>query len=278
MTKVAEPNAAVKPDGTDPASTTPAAKHGHTHEETPLEALASMCSILVIGLFVITFIFQNFEIPSSSMEKTLLIGDHVFVDRVTLAPPTKWAPFVHYRNIRRGDIIVFFKPGEPDLFLVKRVMGIPGDHIHLRNGIVYRNGVRLDEPYAGKPIDDGNPDHAYFPYRDDFPGVPTSAASDVTATWSVELPTHVQGDDLVVPPGDYFAMGDNRTVSLDSRYWGFVPRANIVGRPMFVYWSFETPADQVDKTSIGDRLAFMGHILTHFFTETRWSRTFHLIR
>ncbi len=106
-------------------------ENAHTKaEETPLEACASICAVLVVGLFILTFIFQNFEIPSSSMEKTLLIGDHVLVGREKLAPPTKWAPFIYYRNVRRGDIIVFFKPGEPKLYLVKRVIGIPGDHIH----------------------------------------------------------------------------------------------------------------------------------------------------
>ncbi len=246
--------------------------------ETPLESLASICTVLAIGLFVMTFVFQNFEIPSASMEKTLLIGDHVLVDRVTLAPPAKWAPFIDYRDIRRGDIIVFFKPGEPDLFLVKRAIAIPGDHIHLRNGIVYLNGVAQDEPYAGKPIADGDPQHAYTPYRDDFPSIPPPPDYGVTATWANDLPNHIQGDDLVVPPGKVFAMGDNRTESLDGRFWGFVPRENIVGRPMFVYWSFQTPADQIDKQSIGDRLSFMGHILVHIFDQTRWNRTFHIIR
>ena len=248
-------------------------------EETPLEALASMCSVLVIGLFVITFIFQNFEIPSGSMLQTLQIGDHVFVDRITLAPRTSWAPFVHYRDVQRKDIIVFLKPGNPDLFLVKRVVGVPGDRIHLRAGVVYLNGVPQIEPQITMPQDDGIEHHAYQAYRDDFPGISTDQAdSDVTASWAVDLPSHLVGGDLVVPPGKYFAMGDNRLDSLDGRYWGFVPRANIVGRPMFVYWSFETPADQVDKTSVGDRLAFMGHVITHFFTETRWSRTLHIIR
>src|ERR1700723_3421933 len=110
--------------------------------ETPLESLASICTVLAIGLFVMTFIFQNFEIPSASMEKTLLIGDHVLVDRITLAPPAKWAPFVYYRDVRRGDVIVFLKPGYPDLFLVKRVIGIPGDRVHLHEGYVYLNGKR----------------------------------------------------------------------------------------------------------------------------------------
>jgi signal peptidase I len=246
--------------------------------ETPLESLASICTVLAIGLFVMTFIFQNFEIPSASMVKTLLIGDHVLVDRIALAPPAKWAPFVFYREIKRGDIIVFLKPGYPDLFLVKRAIGIPGDHIHLRNGIVYLNGVAQDEPQAGKPVVDDNPQHAYNAYRDDFPRIPPSAMDDVTATWQYDLPKYIQGDDLVVPPGKIFALGDNRTESLDGRYWGFVPRENNVGRPMFVYWSVETPADQIDKQSVGERIGFMGHILVHIFDETRWRRTLHIIR
>ena len=247
-------------------------------KETALESLASICSVLAVGLFVMTFIFQNFEIPSASMEKTLLIGDHVLVDRISLAPETSWAPFVHYRNVQRGDIIVFLKPGEPDLFLVKRAIGIPGDRIHLEHGVVYLNGVAQNEPQAGMPADDGNPYHAYNPYRDDFPAVTPGPGDEVTASWAVDLPNHIQNGDLVVPPGKVFAMGDNRTESLDGRFWGFVPRENIVGRPMFVYWSFETPADQIDKTSIGDRLAFMAHIFTHIVSQTRWSRTFHITR
>lgn len=250
----------------------------HHTEETPFEFFASICSVLVVGLFVITFIFQNFEIPSSSMEKTLLIGDHVLVDRITFAPPTRWAPFIHYRNIRRGDIIVFYKPGEPKLFLVKRVVAIPGDHLHLEHGIVYLNGQVQNMPFATLPTDDGDPNDAYYPYRDDFPAVAPPEGADVTATWQVDLPNHIQNGDLVIPPDDYFAMGDNRLISLDSRYWGFVPRANIIGRPLFVYWSFVTPEDQEDKTSIGDRVQFMGHILLHFFGQTRWSRTLHRVQ
>ncbi len=246
--------------------------------ETPLESLASICTVLAIGLFVMTFIFQNFEIPSASMVKTLLIGDHVLVDRISLAPPAKWAPFTFYRDVRRGDIIVFFKPGEPDLFLVKRTIGIPGDRIHLRNGVVYLNGVAQNEPYAGMPASDDNPQHAFNAYRDDFPAVPPGPYDQVTASWAYELPNHIVDGDLVVPPGKVFAMGDNRTESLDGRFWGFVPRENIVGRPMFVYWSFETPADQINKQSIGERIGFMAHILIHIFDETRWKRTFHLVR
>jgi signal peptidase I len=126
--------------------------------ETPLEALSSICVILAAGLFVMAFVFQNFEIPSPSMTKTLLVGDHVVVDRITIAPPTRWMPLVHYRPIRRGDIIVFMKPNPetPDLILVKRTIGIPGDRIHLRGGIVYVNGVALPIGYARRrPATDG---------------------------------------------------------------------------------------------------------------------------
>jgi len=187
---------------------------------------------------------------------------------------------VHYRAVRRGDIVVFMKPNpeSPDLILVKRTIGLPGDHIHLRNGVVYLNSVAQNEPYAIQPTADGMGMQGYQPYRDDFPSVTPGADEQVTEFWREELPQHIQGDDLVVPPGYVFAMGDNRTESLDGRYWGFIPQQNILGRPLFVYWSFETPADQEDKTSIGDRIGFMFHIVTHIFTETRWTRTLHVVR
>jgi signal peptidase I len=139
--------------------------------ESLLESIASMSIVLVIGLFVMTFIFQNFVIPSASMVKTLLIGDHVLVDRTTLAPQTKWMPLVHYRSAKRGDIIVFLKPHPetPDLILVKRLIGIAGDRIHLRNGVLYLNGVAQNEAYAAMPAYDGDPNHVYQSYRDDSP-------------------------------------------------------------------------------------------------------------
>jgi signal peptidase I len=271
---------------TTPAAATDAKLSTPAEEpvETPLEAIASIASVIVVAMFVFAFIFQNFEIPSASMENTLLIGDPVVVDRITLSPPTKWAPFVHYRPVRRGDVIVFMKPNPetPDLILVKRCIGLPGDHIHLRGGIVYLNGVAQKEPYAGMPRNDGDPEDAYTPYRDDFPsdlaGIQQAAIANNAALWAEELPSHIQGDDLVVPPGSVFAMGDNRTESLDGRYWGFVPVNNILGRPLFVYWSFKTPADQEDKTSLVQRASFVFHVMLHIFDGTRWSRTFHVVR
>src|SRR5215470_12303950 len=117
--------------------------------ETTVEFLASLAGVLVTGLFIITFVVQAFEIPSSSMENTLLIGDHVFVNRVQFSPPTPWASlFVPYREVHRGDIVVFLSPAEPDLYVVKRIIGVPGDRLHLRDGVVYRNGQKLDEPYV----------------------------------------------------------------------------------------------------------------------------------
>ena len=269
---------------------TTAAQHTSSKDEvseTPLEALASICTVIAMLLFVQGFIFQNFEIPSASMQNTLLVGDHVVVDRTTLAPPTKWAPFVHYRPVQRGDVIVFLKPNPetPDLILVKRCIGIPGDHIHLRHGVVYLNGVAQNEPYAIQPSDNPTADDSredvggpYNPYRDDFPAIAPSIDEQLTEVWRQELPTAIQGDDLVVPPGKVFAMGDNRTHSLDGRYWGFVPQENIMGRPLFVYWSFKTPSDQENKTSMGERIGFVFHIILHIFDGTRWNRTLHVIR
>ncbi len=264
------PNAA-KANTTSPSRQTP------REEESFLQMLASFASVFVVGLFVITFVLQAFEIPSSSMVKTLLIGDHVFVDRITLAPPAHWFPLMHYRNVQRGDVVVFLKPGEPDLFLVKRVIGVAGDHIHLKDGVVYLNGQPQTEPYKMKS-EDAAPDEQFDTYRDEFPAVPNDPGQRQTAEWQNALPGYVQNGDLVVPADSYFCMGDNRPVSLDSRYWGFVPKANLIGRPLFVYWSFDTPEDEVNKHSLGERLGFLVHIVLHFFDQTRWSRTLHLVR
>jgi len=242
--------------------------------ETTVEFLASLAAVLVTGLFIITFVVQAFEIPSSSMEKTLLIGDHVFVNRIQFAPKSSWVgPILPYRQIKRGDIFVFLSPVEAGLYVVKRVMGIPGDHIHLRDGVVYRNGEKLDEPYVIH-----NPNDSYNPYRDNFPAVPPSEFNGVNPDWALTMPQHIQGEDIVVPENSYFGMGDNRDVSLDSRYWGFVPKENVIGRPMFIYWSFETPPNQWEQREIGQRLGFLAHVVIHFFDETRWSRTLRVVR
>jgi signal peptidase I len=253
-------------------------------EETPFEFIASICSVLVVGLFFLTFLGQNYVIPSGSMENTLLVGDHVLVDRITLSPPSRWAPFVHYREPKRGDIVVFIKPvpddvnGQPQyLALVKRLVGLPGDHIHLRGGMVYVNGV--PQPMAKTALDTpADPGDQVF--LDEFPAVaPVPEPGNlIPDTWAEEFPTHIVNGDLVVPPGKYFMMGDHRHDSADSRFWGFVPRANIVGRPLFNYWSFKAQDGQLEQTGVGNQIAWMAHVALHFFTDTRWSRTFHVIR
>jgi signal peptidase I len=244
-------------------------------KETTVEFLASLAAVLVTGLFIICFVVQAFEIPSSSMENTLLIGDHVFVNRIQFAPKTSWmGPLLPYRDVRFQDIVVFLHPdpAQAGIYVVKRIIGLPGDRIHLRNGVVYRNGTALNEPYILHDAD------TFDPYRNDFPSVAPTDDGNMSANWLVDLPSYIQGDDLVVPPDHYFAMGDHRGVSLDSRYWGFIPKQNIIGRPMFIYWSFDTPGDQYRKTSWGERIEFFGKIVLRFFDKTRWRRTLQVVR
>lgn len=206
------------------------------------------------------------------MEKTLLVGDHVFVDRLTPTGKEAWPTFfMPYREIHHGDIAVFPSPAQPGLYLVKRIIGVPGDRIHLQNGVVFLNGVPQKERYVFR-------DYSYNPYADNFPAVKPETFSEVTDYWKQELPRHIQGTDLVVPPGFYFAMGDHRDVSLDSRYWGFVPRQNILGSPLFIAWSLDqTEADFPQDASLTERVVSFVHTGAHFFGLTRWSRVLRLV-
>jgi len=239
--------------------------------ETPVQFSVSMISTLVIALFILTFNLQAFEIPTGSMEPTLLIGDHLLVDRADVGPQRGWLPIMPNHTIQRGDILVFLSPAEPNLHLVKRIVGLPGDRLRLEHGVLIRNGQVVNEPYI---IRNGS----YIPYQDDFPSVSPTEADGLTPAWDSELHSHIHDRELVVPPGKYFAMGDNRDDSLDSRYWGFVPQANIIGRPVVVYWSFEESADEYLQTSPSDRLAHVTRVVLHFFDQPRWSRVLRLPR
>jgi len=248
--------------------------------ETGLQSFASLCVTAISVLFVYAFIAQNFLIPSASMASTILVGDHDIVDQVSLAPASPHdhilSRIVPYHELRRGEPVVFYKPilesdGSEDT-LVKRVVGIPGDRIHLRGGVLYVNGVAQHEPYAAMPTAAN-----YQPYRDDFPLIPPRNVPGVTARWSLELPQHIDGDDLIVPPDSYFMMGDNRTNSLDSRYWGFVRRENLIGRPLFIYWSIVTP-EETGEPALGEQASIFWRHVTHFVTDTRWRRTFQIVR
>jgi signal peptidase I len=238
-----------------------------------LQVVNENLPMLVVAFFAFGFVFQNFMIPSGSMASTLLVGDHVLVDRTAFAPATRWASFLPYREVKRDDIVVFYKPVEESdgehMTLVKRVVGLPGDRLRLVGGVLYRNGIAQSDAHATKP-----PYANFNPYRDDFPAIAPGDDPNITARWSVELQQNIQDGELVVPANKYFVMGDNREVSLDSRYWGFVPRSNIIGRPLFVYWSFPTPENIQDRPQ-SEQASFALYEFLHFFDETRWGRTFH---
>lgn len=227
---------------------------------------------LVTALFIITFNVQAFEIPSPSMENTLLVGDHVLVDRVRFAPASNYLHGIEpYRPLQHGDIVVFMSVIQPGLHLVKRVMGVPGDHLKLVHKIVYRNGVALNEPYVYHTDN-------YNPARDDWPNS-GPLASERTPEWVQDPSKYMQNGEVVVPPGHYFMMGDNRDVSYDSRYWGFVPEQNLIGRPVLIYWSYKsTASDYPTNSSVGDRISSLISVLIHFPVRTRWERTLRRVR
>jgi signal peptidase I len=221
---------------------------------------------ILILLFGTTTLVQAFIVPTPSMDKTVMVGDHLLVDKLSYAPAgTVSRHLLPYTDPKRGDIIVFRYPMDISQNYVKRVIGVPGDRIHLVNKVVYLNDHALVEPYAQYIFP--QPD----PYRDNFPTAPDGPVMDRAAQM---LANHVVNGELVVPADSYFAMGDNRDDSLDSRYWGFVPRENIIGKPLLIFWSYDAPtADWVDYNA-----NHFVDLAMHFFTRTRWDRQFKLVR
>jgi len=204
-------------------------------------------TILVCVIFVIfsrAFVFQQSKIPSGSMEDTLLIGDYIMVNRFIYAPARfAWErALLPSREVRRGDIIVFKFPLEPEVDYIKRVVGLPGDTVEIRRGVVYVNGEKLEEPFVKES----------YRLRED------------------REPVRVQ-------PDHYFVMGDHRDRSADSRVWGQVPQGLIKGRALLIWWSYEERADDVDRKGM-ERVKSMLSKALHFLTKSRWNRCFSLIR
>lgn len=255
---------------------------GHEHHLDLLGVIQHLMTILVAAVFVVTFIAQPFRIPSESMEPALLIGDFVLVDKVSFAPAGAWHWLLPYQQVRRGDVIVFRRttqeteitPLGRDEYIVKRVIAVPGDRIRLQQGRVALNGAPLSEPYAMQ-LPSG-PDA----YRDEFPGEPYPDPG-VEAAWWVQMHQLLRNGSLVVPENSYFVMGDNRNHSLDSRYWGFVDRRQIVGEALLVYFSVRTPSPDEPELqqhlpgNVGDRMGKTGGADSGF---ARWDRMLHVIR
>src|ERR1041385_3868417 len=243
----------------------------HRDSTTISEYLESLLVTVILALFGTTFVVQAFKIPSPSMEKTLLVGDHLLVNKFVFGGTGAWyEKLLPYRALQRGDIIVFKFPYADHQHFVKRVIGLPGDHLNLIDQQVYINGKPLNEPYV---MHEPDPEAGYDPLNYSFPPVKNALyISRVQPEWAREIRKYVQGDELVVPPGRYFAMGDNRDNSWDCRYWGFVDHNAIMGRPFLIYWSVNaTSADYAQSTFL-QRLRSLLDTLEHLPARTRWSR------
>jgi signal peptidase I, bacterial type len=261
---------------------TPASAPGETPQEasslrlhlpTLPEAFASLLRTIVVALFLLTFILQPLLIPSESMEHTLLVGDFLLFNKQEYAPAgfiSRW--IMPYRSVERGDIIVFHHPDPP--LLVKRVIGMPGDHLRIEDGHVYVNGAVLNEPYA--TFEPAPPN----PFRDNFPArVYTDPQID--PDWWMQMQSLTTNGDLVIPAGEYFVLGDNRNHSKDSRYWGFVPRQAIVARPLVIYFSLTRPSTtDVQQAALqpgDDRLGHDSLLPEKLMAFARWRRIFRVV-
>lgn len=249
--------------------------HIHVSQTTLSEYLESLLVTVILALFGTTFVVQAFKIPSQSMEPTLLVGDHLLVNKFIFGGRGSWYDkLLPYRELQRGDIIVFKFPYQDHQHFVKRVIGLPGDHLKIVDQQVYVNGKMLNEPYVVHDPASGYTD----PLNYNFPPAGNQIYLSIPQPeWAREIRKHVEGDELVVPPGKYFAMGDNRDHSLDSRYWGFVDRDAIMGRPFLIYWSITANAEDYSDTSFAQRIVGIFETLMHLPSRTRWSRMLHTV-
>ncbi len=233
------------------------------------ESFASVLRTIVVALFLLTFILQPFLIPSESMERTLLVGDFLLVDKQIFAPTDRLSQWIlPYRKVQCGDIVVFHHADPP--YLVKRVVGIPGDHIRIENGRVLVNDVMLSEPYAAfEPA----PPSAF---RDNFPGR-IYDDPNIDPVWWHQLQSLTRNGELVVPSGQYFVLGDNRNHSKDSRFWGLVPRQAIVAQPLVIYFSLRRPSSTDVQQATDDRLVHDRELSARLVAFARWKRIFHVV-
>ena len=240
--RVEQPGVATEPVDVAPIPVAkPVVRAAESH--MMLHAMQSLLYIIIVAIFIITFAVQPFRIPSESMEPTLLVGDFLLVAKQEFPFPKDSLPFPS-TPIKRGDVIVFHYPIDPSIHLVKRVIGMPGDHLRLRDGHVFIDGKVLDEPYAiyrPGPADN---------YRDNFPRL-ANPDPDVSSNWWIQMKSLVNHGELTVPPHSFFVLGDNRNDSEDSRYWGFVPASTIVGKPLLVYFSLNQPGKDEDEDDDG---------------------------
>ncbi|HEX3892057.1 MAG TPA: signal peptidase I [Terracidiphilus sp.] len=248
------------------------AMHLRLHLPTVPEAFASFLRTIVVALFLLTFLLQPFLIPSESMEHTLLVGDFLLVNKQIFASSGSVSAAVRwllpYRDVERGDIVVFHHPDPP--YLVKRVVGVPGDHIRIEDGRVTVNGMVLNEPYVA--LEPAAPN----PFRDNFPAK-VYTDPNIDPTWWKQLQGLTRNGDLVVPPGEYFMLGDNRNHSKDSRFWGFVPRQAIVARPLVIYFSVRRPSTTDVQEALDDRLGHDRELSARLIGFARWKRIFRVI-
>ena len=228
---------------------------GTFQKSTLREYAESIVIAVILALFVRTWVVQAFKIPTGSMENNLLIGDHLLVNKFVFSPTTTSVEraLLPIRSIRRGDIVVFKYPDEPDRDFIKRVIGLPGETVELKAKKVYIDGHPLDEPYV----------HFLEPASD---------SQEVT-----QFDVRERYGPVRVPEGHYFVMGDNRDNSQDSRYWGFLPRDYVKGRALMIYWSYESGREDYLDEGAGASVKRTASVVTHFFTKTRWERLFHQI-
>jgi signal peptidase I len=237
------------------------------------EVCSSLLSFVVMALFLLTFVLQPYLIPSESMERTLLVGDFLMVNKQVYAPAgnlSRW--LLPYREVARGDIVVFHHPQHP--YIVKRVVGLPGDRLRIEDGRVMVNGQPLREPYA--VFEPATPNA----FRDNFPAK-TYTDPEVDPDWWRQMQSLTRDGELVVPAGEYFVLGDNRNHSKDSRFWGFVARQEIVARPLVIYFSIARPSstdlEETGQQAVDDRLGHDRELSARLAGFARWKRIFRVV-